>query len=152
MRVFLNYADPDREVAREIRGRLAAEGFAVWMDEDVLPGQNLALAAGRALERSNAMVVLLSPASGKSIAVRRGIEYALTQIRFRNRLIPVKARPTRGFPWILRMLTIVDWQGDTQGALLEIVNRLLKPLKLNPDLLLSANWAGGLRKCARGAR
>ena len=109
MKVFLSYARPDQRVANRLASSLRNAGLTVWDPErEILPGDNWAVKLGRALDRSNAMVVILSPDAIESQAVRKEIEYALASPRFRGRLIPVLARPTRKIPWILKEMPIVQ--------------------------------------------
>ena len=108
MKVFLSYAESDREVAKEIASRLEEAGHVVWSaDEALFPGENAALEAGKALKKSEAMVVLISPQAMKSSWVRREIEFALGASQYRGRLIPVMVKPTADIPWILKKLPIV---------------------------------------------
>src|SRR5712692_5774960 len=106
--VFLSYASPDRELAAELAKRLGKEGYEVWFaDGRLFPGDNWSLAIGKALEESDAIVVLLSPESVRSASVRREIEYALSSKQYKDRLIPVLVRPTRDFPWILERFSMI---------------------------------------------
>ncbi|MFW6162148.1 MAG: toll/interleukin-1 receptor domain-containing protein [Planctomycetota bacterium] len=107
MKVFLSYSAADKDLATDLISRLRAEGFEVGQDEEVGPGDNWALAIGKALEESDAMIVLLSPDAAKSEWVEREIEYALTSPRYKNRLLPVLVKPTRRIPWILRKLPLI---------------------------------------------
>ncbi len=112
MKLFVSYSGSDKELARELISRLVAEGFEVWQDVEVHPGDNWPLAVGKALEESDAMIVLLSPDAAESEWVGREIEYALTSPRYKNRLIPVIVRPTRRIPWILRKLHLIRLYED----------------------------------------
>src|SRR2546427_9407979 len=84
MRVFISYTHSDEDHARAIVARLREEGVAVWDPEsEVLPGDNWRVKMGQALEKSDAVIILISPDSVRSAAVRRDIEYALGRARFR---------------------------------------------------------------------
>jgi hypothetical protein len=108
MNVFLSYTEADAKWAGQLRAALASAGYEVWNPAaDLEPGHNWHLEVGRALERSDAMVVLLSPSSVHSPSVVSEIEYALSDARFRGRLIPVLVKPTADIPWILRRLPLV---------------------------------------------
>ncbi len=127
MRVFISYAAADRPVAKDFAERFRTEGFEVVSEEDeIRAGANFALELGNALARADAMVVILSPDALKSRWVMRDIEYALTNKRFKDRLIPVVARPTRDVPWILKELQMVDLakQGGARKASKQIVAAL----------------------------
>lgn len=102
-RVFVSYDNADLAVARQVAKQLEDAGHKVWFAEDsVFPGDNWAQLVGKALDKSDAMVVLISPASMKSDWVRREIDFALSSPRYRGRLIPVIVRPTSDIPWILK--------------------------------------------------
>ena len=63
----------------------------------------------RALEESQAMVVLLTPAAASSLDIKRNIEYALGAKNYSNRLIPVvvgdlERFPANELPWIVRRM------------------------------------------------
>ena len=62
------------------------------------------------------MVVLLSPDALRSSWVRREIDYALSEQRYSNRLIPVlpKELNEEAVPWILRRLRMVQLGEDTK--------------------------------------
>jgi len=128
MSVFISYALEDQEWARELMSRLSESGIEVWDPAaQVFPGDNWALKIGQALEKSNAMVVLLSPAAAKSEPVQRDVQYARGSKRFKNRLIPVMIKSTTRFPWILKDLQV------EHGTPLEISKRISKRLKRQKD-------------------
>ena len=107
MKVFISHAPADRDAADELATELRADGFqVVHPDLEVLPGENLPLKIGRALEKSKAMVVLLSPKAVASPWVQKEIEHAITSRRFNGRLIPVMLHKTTRYPWILKNLRV----------------------------------------------
>ena len=111
MQVFLSHAKADEAIAHDLAVRLTKQGFNVWWPEDKLnPGDNWALEIGKALERSQALVVLLSRESVKSSDVRREIEYALTERQFAHRVVSVvvdAGLSLHTVPWILRKLNVL---------------------------------------------
>jgi hypothetical protein len=100
MNLFVSYAHADGEVARQLGEALKAEGFNAWVDADILPGENFAAVIAKQLDKSDAMVVLLSPAWASSPEGRREVSYALGMPRFEGRLIPVVVEKTRDYPWV----------------------------------------------------
>ena len=110
MKVFLNYAHDDAALADRVRKALADSGLVVTHpDRDHLPGDNWAGEVARALEESEAMVVLLTPAAASSPEIKRNIEYALGAKNYSNRLIPVvvggrERFPAAEMPWIVRRM------------------------------------------------
>lgn len=121
--VFISHASEDEEWASKLARQLKRFGLKAWdPSADIAPGDNWALEIGRALEKSGAMIVLLSPASAKSASVKHEIEYAITSKRFRERLIPVMVKPTAGFPWVLSQFQFE--QGEPSDVAKRIVKRL----------------------------
>jgi hypothetical protein len=102
MRVFVSYAKSDREFALSLTSQLVKQGHRAWIaDDELYPGDNWPLEIGKALETCDAMVVILSPNSGKSESQRHEINYALSSERYSGRVIPVFIGPTKDYPWIL---------------------------------------------------
>ena len=125
VQVFLSYASEDSEKARRIAEHLRSEGLEVWdAGTEILPGDNAGNAIGKALESSDAMVVLVSPASSKSSNVQHEIDFALQRKQYARRLIPVVVEPTEKMPWILRKLQLVDLGQEGDAGLRKIVSSL----------------------------
>jgi hypothetical protein len=109
MRVFLSYAHADEKLARKLGDQLVEKGFHVWDPKrEILPGDNWARELGDALERSDAVVVILSPDSVKSEWVKREIQFAIGDPKKEGRLFPVLARRPSEVPWILKRLNVLD--------------------------------------------
>lgn len=110
VKVFLSHSHTDAPLAARISAALEENGLEVWdSDRDLMPGDNWAGETARALENSEAMIVLLTPAAFSSPYVKREIEYALGARNFRNRLIPVLVGnpdelPRNELPWIVRRM------------------------------------------------
>lgn len=51
-RVFLSYAQADRSLAALLARDIAAAGYSVWSDRELLPGDNWAKEIAAALERA----------------------------------------------------------------------------------------------------
>ena len=117
MKVFISHADTDETFARKVVAGLEEAGFEAWdASREILPGDNWADITARALQESEAMVVLLSPDALRSSWVRREIDYALSEQRYSNRLIPVlpKELNEEEIPWILRRLRMVQLGEDVK--------------------------------------
>ena len=133
MKVFLSYARPDREVAKELASHLKEAGHNVWFADGALfPGENWALGVGKALNDSEAMVVLLSPQAMKSEWVRKDIEFALGAQQYQGRLIPVIVKPTADIPWILRKFPLVRLNKGLGEASREIADYVEHGFELSP--------------------
>jgi hypothetical protein len=127
MRVYLSHAQEDRDFARDLASRLEGQGLDVWFAADeTMPGENVALIVGEALEKSDAMIVLVSPAAARSEWVRNEITFAIGSPRYKDRLIPVVLQPTRGMPWVLQQLAQIQAGKDTERLGREIASRLAR--------------------------
>lgn len=123
--VFISSAASDAPIARELVTQLQAAGVDAWnATTEALPGANLSAELGRALNRAEALIVLISPAAVKSPMVLHEIQFALGQEKFQDRLIPVmvKQTPTGDIPWILRTL---HW---AKGSADKVADQVLKVL------------------------
>jgi hypothetical protein len=76
MRVYLSYDLSDREFVAQVRERLIAGGVDVWNPETKLqPGSNWLKETGRALERADAIVFILSRRALRSPYMQKEIDY-----------------------------------------------------------------------------
>jgi hypothetical protein len=125
VKVFISYSRPDEKWADRLRLALTKRDVEVWDPaSEIVPGENWGLKYGKALENSDAVVVLISPASVKSDWVRHEIQYALSSPQFRDRLIPVLVRPTEEIPWMLRKLKVIPATQDVDETARRIVTTL----------------------------
>jgi hypothetical protein len=125
VKVFLTYSHKDERWAQRLVSELSDRGIDVWDAVSKLaPGDNWPLEIGKALERAQAMIVVLSPSAARSSRLRREIEYALGSRKFQNRLIPVILEPTEKIPWILRHLEAVKGKDPSQ-----VSDRVVKRLR-----------------------
>ena len=133
MKVFLSYAQADRDVAKELSSRLHEAGHDVWSANDSLyPGDNVAQEVGKALNKCKAMVVLISPAAMKSSGVMQEIEFALGALQYRGRLIPVVVKPTPDMPWIFKKFPVIRLGKQIDEASREIGNYITHGFELTP--------------------
>ena len=122
MQVYVCHSHTDAALAARITEGLEESGLKVWdPDRDLLPGDNWAGEIARALEESEAMIVLLTPAAARSPHVKREIEYALGAKNYSNRLVPVVVGDPDLFhspdvPWILRRMPCVELE-DGEASL-----------------------------------
>ncbi len=113
--VFLSHATADRKFADDLAGVLRAHGVPVWYSRTNLVGaQQWHDEIGHALARCDAFVVVLSPDAVGSQWVRLEFLYALTDRRYRERIVPVLLRPcaTRELSWTLDAIQRVDFTAD----------------------------------------
>ena len=120
MRVFISHShnEEDNLLAKGISEALAEQGFEVFNPErEILPGDNWLLAAGRALERADAVVVIVSPQWLESPWLRSELQYVTSHEKYEDRLIPVRVGiPLEELPWLLRSMPVVDASGFKHTA------------------------------------
>jgi len=122
MQVFVSHSHSDSPLAARVSRALRKAGLQVWDPEvHLFLGDNWPAEVGRALEESDAMVVLLTPNSISSPHVKAEMMYALGSKSYRNRLIPVavggrEQLPTGEIPWIVRKLRWVDLLNPESGV------------------------------------
>lgn len=144
--VFLSFSEQDERVASQIRDKLVQDGLDVWWDSVNAWGDNWAYNLGQALEGSDCMIVLVSPASMNSDLVRREMVHAITHESFRDRVFPAIVKRTSNIPEFLRSLHTIDLTKDfTTGvqALVQAIRTSLgTPRRSTPRLETAKRSAG----------
>src|SRR5579863_1304026 len=95
--LFVSYARADRERVTPLVAALEAEGWSVWWDPEIAPGQEFDRLINDELESARAVVVAWTPTSVVSrwvrgearVAADRGI---LAPVRFENAQLPIDLR------------------------------------------------------------
>ncbi|HEU4889416.1 MAG TPA: toll/interleukin-1 receptor domain-containing protein [Thermoanaerobaculia bacterium] len=126
MRVFISHSASEKAFADAVRAGLIRRGFSVWNpDRELLPGDNWMLEAGRALERADAVVFILSADSIDSASAKLEIQYVIAQPKFEHRVFPVRVgKDVKKIPWVLRDLVIEAPAADAECVAREIAQRL----------------------------
>jgi TIR domain len=139
MQIFISHSAVDEPLARRLSETLRKSGLDVWDGTEILPGENWAAKVGEALQESQAMVVLLTPSSLRSSHVKHEISYALGDVNYDRRLIPVLAAPPdelprEEIPWILnnfQMVSLLKHEQDEEGF--KRVAQVVKEANLIPS-------------------
>jgi len=109
-RVFLSYAQRERELAAAVGAELQSRGIDAWDEaRGITPGSVWSDTFSSALEESDSMIALLSARSFSSEYVRKQLDFALFDERYKNRLLPVLVGDSTiadfvQLPWILTKL------------------------------------------------
>ena len=132
--IFLSYAREDSAFVRRLAEDLRAEGFEVWLDQiDIRAGELWDVAVEKALARSAAVLVVLSPASVASRSVLDEVFYALDE---NKTVIPV-LHQTCELPFRLRRLHYSDFTSAYAAGLTDLCRSLVSFSSRAPDV--SAN-------------
>lgn len=95
LQVFLAHADEDKDPARTLYSNLRSDGISPWLDErDLIPGQDWEFEIEKALQGSDAVLILLSANSVKKTGyfqkeIRHALDYADRQPEGAIYVIPV---------------------------------------------------------------
>ena len=132
MQVFISHSRKDEDLARGIADVLKESGLDVWDYSEILPGDNWAKQVAKALEESEAMVVLITPESLNSEFLKLEVDYALGKMAYSNRLIPVLVGDPQDFkkqdiPWIFQHLNMIHLPGNGQNK--ENIKQIAKAIK-----------------------
>jgi len=124
LRVFISYSHRDRKAAQRVAETIRSEGYEAWWDEDIRPGANWAEETAEALNRSQAIVILISPDFMESDYAQKEINFALSGEKFNRRVIPVLLKPTAQLPWIFQRLNVIDASRNIDQAAHRVVDAL----------------------------
>ena len=130
--VFLSHASQDHAKARRLRDLLVAHGVPVWFSPHHIRGaQQWQDEIGKALARCGWFVILLTPHAAKSMWVKRELNYALTQNRYENRIIPLlfKECDSKALSWTLPQFQLIDFRADYPRACDELLRVWRKRLR-----------------------
>jgi adenylate cyclase len=124
--VFVSYARQDRARVAPLVSALEAEGWSVWWDPEIAPGQEFDRLIGDALEAARAVVVVWTPISVASRWVRgeareaadRGV---LAPVRFEAAQLPIDVRA-------IHTTDLDDWREDPQNPAFRQLTRALAAL------------------------
>jgi TolB-like protein len=108
--IFVSYSREDLAIARLFAEGLEREGFSVWWDAALIPGEIFDQVVEKALNEASAVVVLWSR---KSVA-SRWVRAEATQANDNGTLVPVMIEPCKR-PIIFELTHTADlshWNGD----------------------------------------
>ena len=109
--VFISYASADRTKAETLAQVLEQQGWSVWWDRTIAPGQNWGKVIEQAIDAARAVIVLWSSDSVESEWVQTEAEEG----RQRDILVPASIETVRP-PLQFRAIQAADlssWEGET---------------------------------------
>lgn len=112
--VFLSYSREDQPTARRFAAALELEGFSVWWDDALNPGETFDQVTEQALRESAAVIVLWTPRSVSS----RWVRSEATQADRLGKLVPVTMEACER-PILFELSHTADltgWDGDSQDV------------------------------------
>lgn len=135
MRLFLSYDSRDSPFAEELLPRLLAQKLEVWDPaRELYTGSNWLLEAGRAFERADAVIFLISEHSVDTPALRREVQYAISNLRFKDRVVPViLSRGMKNIPWILEKMSVIDATDHDMDRVAKSIATVMRRPRLKAD-------------------
>ena len=112
--IFVSYSRQDKALVAPLVASLEAEGWSVWWDPEITPGEEFDSLISRELESAGSLVVVWTPNSVDSRWVRgeardaadRGV---LVPVRFQNAKLPIDFRA-------VHTTDLDQWGEDAQGV------------------------------------
>ena len=127
--IFVSYSRSDKARVAPLVAALEAEGWSVWWDPEITPGEEFDALISKELEAAKTLVVVWTPASVDSRWVRgeardaadRGV---LVPVRFDGAKLPIDFRA-------VHTTDLDGWAEDRQGAAFKGLRKSLEA-KLGP--------------------
>jgi adenylate cyclase len=124
--IFVSYARADKARVAPLVAALEAQGWSVWWDPEITPGQEFDSQIAAALDAAKAVVVVWTPTSVDSRWVRGEAREAadrriLAPVRFEGARLPIDARA-------LHTTDLDDWREDVRSRPFEDLRRALTSL------------------------
>jgi adenylate cyclase len=121
--IFVSYSRQDKPRVAPLVAALEAEGWSVWWDPAITPGEEFDGLISRELDGARALVVVWTPTSIESRWVRgearegadRGV---LVPVRFEGARLPIDFRA-------LHTTDLDDWNGDASSAVFSDLRKAL---------------------------
>jgi hypothetical protein len=89
--IFISYSKEDRGKAKDIAEALKQQGFSVWWDRSILPGETFDTVIEEALDAAKCVIVLWS----KTSVYKEWVRTEASEGKQRGILIPNRARRLR---------------------------------------------------------
>ncbi len=112
--IFVSYSRTDKAAVAPLVTALEAQGWSVWWDPEITPGDEFDKLIGAELEGARAVVVVWSPASVES----RWVKGEARDAADRGVLVPVRVENAR-LPIDVRSIHTIDldgWAGNRESA------------------------------------
>ena len=144
---FISYASENREKAEEICASLERRGLVCWMaPRDIRAGREYGDEIILGLERSAAVVLVLSEAANTSVFVLREVERAVSK---EINVVPVRIEEVNPSPGLELFISGTHWMDVWKGDWDDHMDRLVRDLSDSPVGPAPIKALGGHRSVAQ---
>lgn len=117
--VFLSHSSQDKKFVAELVSVLIRHGIPVWYSKkNILGAQQWHDEIGKALNRCDWFLIVLSSESIESMWVKRELMFALRQKRYENKIVPLlyESCDYEKLSWVLPSFQIIDFRNDLENG------------------------------------
>jgi hypothetical protein len=127
--VFISHSSRDRDFVVRLARLLKDHKVDYWFSVHIAGAKQWHDEIGRALDRCDWFLIVLTPNSVRSQWVKRELLFALNEGRYNERIIPVLRKPCEyaRLSWTLPELQLVDFSGNFELG----CRQLLRTWKMN---------------------
>ncbi len=108
MKVYISYTSSDKPIADALAFELKKRGIGTHLDSQILPGASIKKQTSTLIQDSDAIIAILSKHSFSSEWVRKEIDEALFNEKFKNKFFPVLLSNNKNdlarLPWVLQKI------------------------------------------------
>lgn len=136
--IFISHTADDKEIARKLAEQIRDAGAMVWLaDEKLLPGDSIANEISKAIQASDAMLLLVSGDHSTKRWLSAEVATAMAQGK---RILPVILDKTAELPILLRDKLYLDLSinPDFGAAAQKIIQSLSRPIDEVKDLAIQS--------------
>lgn len=139
MNIFVSHSHSDKETVLKIAEGLKQHGINTWLDEELIsPGDNWLDKINRAIENSDAILVIISKNTGQSEWQTSEISFAISAQRqnTRKKIIPVLIERDAEVPFFLkdRLYCDLSSKGAFEQNFNQLIKALQKPIEAQEDI------------------
>lgn len=130
MRIFISYSNVDKKFVNELAQKLKIYGVSVWYDDwEIKVGDSIVDKVYAGLEKSDALVIVLSNESVKSKWVKEELNTAIIKkIQDNNIIILPVLKEECEIPISLKQLKYADFRSDVNIGFMELLDAI-EPLR-----------------------
>ena len=118
--VFVSHSSRDRRFVRKLVGELARHDVRTWFSERHIVGSTQWHdEIGRAIDRCDWFLIVLTPNAVDSLWVRRELLAALNENRLDGRIVPAlkKDCEPKRLSWTLPSIQYIDFRGNFESGI-----------------------------------